>query len=496
MQTFRPSVEEWQSCVDTARLIVRDCLLQRGHLKLKLHVFEIMWLTTDPELQLMLANAADQPGSSIKLILDFEAFDETMDDLIEDGVGIPARADIDAGLATVGNIVGRFQTITKLSFQYYSVSLPVALAILVPCRHVKKLDLQQLWDPAHDLVATLQTYLQQLQSLEGIQFYEEDHVLLPAIEMFSTTLPQCCPQLMLCSIDTGEMDDHWTASWQGAAALRNIMSMPSLTSLSLHDFRLETREAVREFCVGLRSSNHLGLEITTLFGFPSATEELMAESLTYVDELRLKDVDFERPKFFESLGRNMGRWDCKLQAIAVIGSYEPAQSFNLAICSLLRHAHDWKLQKLCLHNLEWTTDFDEAISAYLRTNNDLRTLSWSLPEYRRGGAIASDAILGALDRPGLLLEELTLLGRFDEEWLAKVNFIIKLNSQRRRHGLRLSRTTTAGQLAMELQEVDGDCLFEFLRRNEFNLQVVLRKFGGRATVAAPAAVVTTDATEN
>ena len=144
------------------------------------------------------------------------------------------------------------------------------------------------------------------------------------------------------------------------------------------------------------------------------------------------------------------------------------------------------LARSYLVRVEWTPALYESLSVYLLwENNHLRKLSWRLPNEELCRSVSSAAILAALDRPEQQLEDFCIDGcfvklNFDQKWLEKVYFIVRLNCQRRRHGPRLSTIATAEQLVEALQEIDRDYLVEFLRRNEFNVPALLQKFGGSA----------------
>ena len=483
---MEPSVEEWQRILERARRELRHELqrLQSGLLlpwnEVDFCVFEIICLVSDVRLQRRLRRTAAGGASMIEVSFDFLAFDATIDALVAAGVIDITRDTIVAGIDTIGHVLGHFETIERLRFGKY-LSLPHITTILDSCHHVQKLT---MWGAENDDAATgsdeqtltaLQTCLQQLQSLKGAQF---DNVDNPTLEVLGLALP-LCSELNCCRLVGGTNNE--SVSLQGGMALGNISRMASLSFLELTSFAFESTEEVKVICDGLLLSSNLALYIESM-QLPADADELLANALVHLDQLFIKNIsiDLYRPRFLETLGRNMCQKRCKLRVLRV-GTYHVKAESTAVLSVLFRYARNWKLQQLTINSVKWTPEFDQMMATYLGENSHLRKLEWTVANGVANGPLAqgSEAFLEALDRPGQRLGEITLRG-FVDEYVERVDFILELNHQRHRHGPRLSKVTTAEQFVQVLQELDDDYLFEFLHRNEFNFLELLRKYGYRS----------------
>jgi hypothetical protein len=93
--------------------------------------------------------------------------------------------------------------------------------------------------------------------------------------------------------------------------------------------------------------------------------------------------------------------------------------------------------------------------------------------------VASAALLAAVDSPECCLENMIFSwpSYTDATWLAQLNFILSLNKQRRLYTSTFERVREGNIDLMDaVTRIDNNFLYEFLRRNEWDLQNLLRGY--------------------
>jgi hypothetical protein len=422
-------------------------------------------LCTQPPLRDLLARvAALYEYSHVNLRFDFsEAMDITMRDF---GMNDDALL---LGAAQVGEIMGRFKSLDDIGFhQCSSASFPFALALLTPCKQIKKLvinfpDEEENFTWEH-LRAQLEACFSDHPTLEEVQF---GGALKASFFQMIGAVIQMCSDRVACRIYT-----LYDLSLEAYSALLSLLQIESTCSLHLAYLIFDTEAKVRELCEALRLINNLRVKMTQ----PSFTDEMnvatqimLGQALTNLVELELPSLhDPRHSDFREALWQNMRLASCKLHVLRV------EYMDNDSLIPMLSYAPNWTLRELHFYRVEWTPAFDGAISAYLAETKHL--LKLSLDSFPSGGPIASEALLKALDRPDQPVEMLRfgLTDTLDSEWLKQFQFIMKLNSQRRQHRPRLLEIDTVEKLVAAWQEVGHDCMVVFLLRDEFDLKT---KFG-------------------
>jgi hypothetical protein len=209
------------------------------------------------------------------------------------------------------------------------------------------------------------------------------------------------------------------------------------------------------------------------------TQEMFANALTrnVVELVMDRTIKDYHPRFREALWRNMAMNDCKLRVLRVLDCY---CSNDTLVLPMLRYApNNWTLRELYLKEVYWTPEFDDAISEYLKATNNLRKLRFEHPSFPSAHRfVFSSALFLAALGLNQSLEEISFFPEWaytGSESLKQAEFIIMMKCQRRQLGSRLLGTVTAETFLAALQEVDRNCLFEFLRHNEFNLQATLQR---------------------
>jgi hypothetical protein len=407
-----------------------------------------------------------------------------------------------AGAAQISNILGRFRsTSISLSCRVARMSaIPLGFVPLPAplCKYIESVYFRTStpFDADNDaqdesdceqwrrILVEFQTHLPKLTSLMSVYFFDVDSNALVGMSTVLPTWrsPQAC---------------HYTFYGRGALSRRGVAALGKLlkkiewskNSLSLHRFRFATANKVQTFCAALKSRRSKDLALTmSLMEFPPKTEEMVARALTNLLELHiycsspLWSSRDSCARFLGALGRFMSEPSCNLRVLKF--SCLSPRAFNIdwdTHLLLMQGAlPGWKLQELEFSLVEWTPTLVKVISAFLRETKHLRKLS--IHCICRPSVNMPAEFIAALDRPDHSLEELSFGDESERalvsEWWLLFHFIMKLNNQRRLHGRRLSEIGTAKQFVAALQEVDHECLIEFMRRNEFNLPELFQKYGG------------------
>ena len=169
-----------------------------------------------------------------------------------------------------------------------------------------------------------------------------------------------------------------------------------------------------------------------------------------------------------------------------VGALELERLPEHQIVASLQHPRLWKIQQLLF--CVWGRDEElvEALSFYVQDNTFQRQL-----EIDGSRPAISDSLLAAIDSGSRCREEII----FDHEtdikraFVAKAEPILALNWQRRLHGHLLKAPVSHMRsllLMRALEAVDGIALSQFLRRNEWGLQTLLRQAAAPSiTVSQP-----------
>jgi hypothetical protein len=389
--------------------------------------------------------------------------------------GIMNMAGFVAGAAFLVDFLERFPPIDKLEISFSgNVPQPIACNLVGICSRAKNIHLtSHARNGAAELIiaSAVRDALRDQPFLEKFKTSLINPLVLRAL---GTVLPTCPKLTSFQLTDEFFLPDPFAIQEEDARAIQSIMMAPGLNQLSVTSFNFENEHITSLFCEGIRST-HLSDLTLSKSNFPN---EVVATALA---STKIESLTFTRchllPPFLRELSRSLS---CPSNMIKTL----VFESVTNDLVSLLRGSRQWMVQDLTMTIDQWSPAFDTVLSEFVSNHDELRKLTIVLVWGYAGPIIASPALLGALDSKTLRLEEFKLHQvridnrplYYDHMWYDQVRHILELNSLRRMLASQLSSIATGEDLVAALETIPFPFVYEFIRRNEFNLVGLLRAF--------------------
>ncbi|GKY98736.1 hypothetical protein MPSEU_000829900 [Mayamaea pseudoterrestris] len=292
------------------------------------------------------------------------------------------------------------------------------------------------------------------------------------------------PQLSMVSMDGQRFN---LSSVEDANTIAGVLAMPHLETLVLVNIKLANVEVARIVINALAASR---LQKLTIYNWvlPQETHVTLANALLQSNLVELEYQTSAHPDFLEAFSNGLGNPATAIRVLS-LGSFYLADCCyfykSKTLSDFLRNACKWRLEEVTLFVADWGESFDEALSRYVEKSTTLRKLTISIAPGYTGPAIASEALLKALDQGVRHLAEVILMHEDEHvsaDWCARVQHVLELNRKRIIHGPKFERIATAelesdrrrGMLEA-VEAVDLLMLYEFIRRNEWDLQDLIRE---------------------
>jgi hypothetical protein len=466
------SRDQWNLWFDAARDKVRQPLPETFY---QIEVCEFLCLVTDSVARKQFSAVVAEMAVDPRFSLDLQGLEVTLNALALSGIVI-SQEELDAGASALAAIFGGFSRIQQLSILHYGSSLLSFLfPILSACQSLDKImmwfdDTRSAAFLAH--VPALIAYLTGHPSLQEVSFWDIDSGLL---QMLSTVLPTIST-LVECRLG-GRLT---ISSPQDAVALTRILTMPQLGYFYISNlaFNDDDPQITQLICYGLRFSRLVGLSLLTC-SIPRSICTAVASAITDIRELREFTCSGSLDQtFWSALGQ---RWDGShtMRKLALGHGGEPYLRSD-DVAEFLQKAKFRGLRHLELSLLDWTPRFDILIARLVRMNAvSLKQIFFYAPTELSRVLVASAALLAAVDSPECCLENMIFSwpSYTDATWLAQLNFILSLNKQRRLYTSTFERVREGNIDLMDaVTRIDNNFLYEFLRRNEWDLQNLLRGY--------------------
>jgi hypothetical protein len=478
------SRDQWLEWLETARENVGRGEYRNNYYQIDACGF--ICLATEPGTRQTFSAAVTAESESGRIItVELQGLEQTLVSLALCGIVISLE-ELNVGTSALAAIFGSFRRIDFLGLHSCDhFTLPFVLPILSACKHLVILGLAFVGNISADAflahLPALAACLADHPSEENVCFRSLNSQLL---QMLGTVLPTI-PKLHNCQL----VNRAWglggigVLSMADAEALARILAIPQLCDLNLSNgFPFSSDlQVTQSICDGLRNSRLS----TLVFGhvpIPQSMYNVVASAITEMRELKsftfCERVD---PAFWSALGKG---WEgshtiqrlkfgsINDDDIIYLGSHDVAAFFEKA------NHHGLRYLKLYLN--DWGPRFDAMFSMFVSNNSSLETVEIKLsPDAFVGPPIASAALLAAVDSPECWLEEITFRPsrHAGVTWLRQLNFILGLNKQRRRHNSAFNKVRKGKIDLMDATvDIGDDFLYEFLRRNEWNLQSLLRDY--------------------
>lgn len=473
------SRNQWNEWLDAARehLSVPDFDADDDEINddfrydLNIGVCQFICLATETNTRQRFSVLADL-DKHLSIKVDLEGLEQALLSLPLSGIPIP-RDVLDAGTSALADVFGRLRQVDGLTFRpCESFTFPFILPILGACRRLANIDME-FGDTNTDAflayLPALTACLDHHPSLESARFQNISSQLL---QMLSTALPTI-PTFHECWL---QGEGCVISSISDAEALARIFAMEQL-GLRLVKFAFSGDPYVTQtICNGLRNSKLTELSFVGL-SIPQCMRTAVASAITEMPELTdftfIGEVD---QSFWSALGQgwkdshNLERLE--LERNDYLSSDDVAAFFRTASLKGLRC--------LILRLKDWTPAFDTIFSAFVSRHPLWETLHINLSyDEFVGPSVVSAALLAAVDSPECCLNrvEFGSSQHVDATWKHQFYYILDLNRQRRRHNSSFESVRNGLVDLMDaVADIDDDFLFEFLRRNEWDLQTRLRNY--------------------
>jgi hypothetical protein len=470
------SREQWNIWFDTASQHVRQ-----PNQFYDIGICEFICLVTDSVTRQLFSLAVAEIADNLYIAVDLQGLEETLNALALSGIAISPE-ELEVGASALALTFGQFPRVQALKCFGYGPStlsfmFPILTASLSPYEVVMSFD-----DTRSEAflihMPTLVAYFTEHPSLVSVGFANVNSGLL---QMLSTVL-LTIPMLRTCRVD-GPLGSLTISSRSDAVALTRLLAMAQLDTFDVNLFTFSDDPQITQIiCDGLRTSRLTSLGFYDVI-IPPRMGTAIASAVSEIHSLNefLFKGQVDR-SFWPSLGQG---WDesCGIRRLVLGGFQLCFESDDVA--AFLQNARVRELCFLELFLVDWTPGFDVLISNLVRVNaTSLKEMDiFTSPDFP-GALIASEALLAAVDSPECCLAKCTFLNldhvaspNIDPTWLLRFKFILGLNKQRRRRNSAFERVRDGSMNLLDaVADIDGNFLYEFLRRNEWNLQNLLRDY--------------------
>ena len=402
--------------------------------------------------------------------------------------------DLTSAGQSIGKSLGRLFKLDYLTIDsFHPILAPFFASAVRHCRDLKTLAVN-VGHVRTDAMALLPfaRALEDHAFIEHVTVYRSTENLLPMLSSFLARLPS----LVSCSLQScGATDSPRIESRAHATALRNICTIPSLTELKLEGCGFVNVEAAETVCSGLARVRLKRLTVRECT-FPVGHESLLVNMLAQASLVELRyfpphdgwdNHDSARAAAYMSAFVPGLRYIKGLRSLTL--NCRPLD--DQSIGSIFRHAHSWNIQELTLLSDKFEHETETRLSEYIAKNESLRKFTLKAALFFQGPPIVSAALLAAVDSGARCLEEIIfdsaeLVTMVDTDWHARLQHYLNLNRQRHRLDPGFMTLTRMEVEFLQrllfteaIETMDLEVLFEFLRRNEWNLPIFLQRFGKR-----------------
>jgi hypothetical protein len=376
----------------------------------------------------------------------------------------------------LAQLLGSLPQLKTLLVEFDGYVEPASSILLVTailgCRQAKRLFLRP-YLIHHDTLPLIVSYIQDHPHLEEFD--------IDGVSEFSELRPFLRPLTCVEQLSTVKINNTAEIDHDDAAHLGELLGMRTLTKASFHECDFETDESVDVICLALANSNLRQLSLLHCY-FPDTCGIALATAVTASKLVTFSCPSLDRP-FCDAFGYGLAGSGIKKLELYIAGDIEEP-------VALLKHASTWQVQDLFLElrNLQWSEDFERAISSYVAANDCLRRLTLLCVEFDGCEQLSIGACLQAFTSGKGSIDEIkitvTVIGNSisDLPWIQKIEKRVasNLNRQRRLHKHRFERISQVDsppvrQLALTkaLAAVDSDACFKFLSANEWQCREVL-----------------------
>ena len=264
-------------------------------------------------------------------------------------------------------------------------------------------------------------------------------------------------------------------------SLSKILSLPTLKSFEMIEASFINESAASAFIKGLDQSKITDLVLVRV----NVPESMMLHMAATLAKMGLERVGTSAgsQQVMEALGMALPK-PKSIHTLVLHPDSPMRESDSTLLVPLLADTSFWKVTNVDLSVSNWPHEFDEALSNVIASNSYLTSLDIRFPYNYTGPATASKRFIAAVDSGSRCLTRVTVHQDFRDIshiWGCDLEPVLELNRQRETHGhlfASIARASTMQNRCWHVmratEAVDMTTLFEFIRRNEWELQMLIQ----------------------